>query len=157
MSPFRLPSDLIGISPVFSPGGPGVANTPPPPPPPPPPMFGGKMRMPEEGEEDMDLSSLMNYYRPQAYMPPAYTPNMGGMPSAPTFSFPVTIPRGSPAIVGTPPPPMPLPPGINPLATRSGKLPNPEPEEEAPEEAMPMYRPGYVPPRPMNSNAFFSF
>ena len=152
MSPFRLPSDLIGISPGV---GPGVPMSPPPPPP--PPMFGGKMRMPEEGEEDMDLSSLMNYYRPQAYIPPAYTPNMGGMPSAPTFSFPVTIPRGSPAIVGTPPPPMPLPPGINPAAVRSGKLPNPEPEEEAPEEAMPMYRPGYVAPRPMNSNAFFSF
>jgi len=153
MSPYTLPLNLIGI-------GPGKANTPPPPPP--PPMFGGKMRNPEdeEGEEDMDLSSLMNYYRPQAYMPPAYTPNMGGMPSAPTFSFPVTIPRGSPggpAIVGTLPPPMPLPPGINPAAVRSGKLPNPEPEEEAPEEAMPMYRPGYVAPRPMNSNAFFSF
>jgi hypothetical protein len=120
-------------------------------------MFGGKMRNPEDEEGDTDLSSLMNYYRPQAYMPPAYTPNMGGMPSAPTFSFPVTIPRGSPAIVGTPPPPMPLSPGINPAAVRSGRIAQPEPEEEAPEEAMPMYRPGYVAPRPMNSNAFFSF
>lgn len=155
MSPFRLPSDLIGIGPG---GGPGVANTPPPSR---PPMFGGKIRMPEEGEEDMDLSSLMNYYRPQTYMPPAYTPNMGGMPYAPTFSFPVTIPRGSPGGpvgVGMPEAPdLVLPPGINPAAVRSGKLPNPEPEEEAPEQAMPMYRPGYVPPRPMNSNAFFSF
>lgn len=164
MSPFRLPSDLIGIGPGV---GPGMANTPPRPPTPPPRDYnvGGKVRMPEEGEEDTDLSSLMNYYRPQAYIPPAYVPNTGGMPSAPTFGFPVTIPRGSPGGpvgVGMPEPSdrWAFGPGVNPATIYGRALfnrPEPEPEEEAPEPAMPMYRPGYVPPRPMNSNAFFSF
>lgn len=152
MTPFTLPSNLIGV-------GPGPRPEPPPPPMP-PSMLGGKMRMPEEGEEDMDLAALMNYYRPQAYVPPAYVPNMGGMPSAPSFSFPVTIPRGAPGGpvgVGMLPPPLPLPPGISPAMVRSGRIAQPEPEEETPEAQMPMFRPGYAPPRPMNTNSIFSF
>jgi len=116
----------------------GVPGVTPMPMPPPPPMrdynMGGKVRPAEDEEGDMDLSSLMAYYKPSTYTPNYFSGGMSPMsfpaPTSmplppPQFPAPTSMPLPPPQFPPQLPPPQ-LPPSMYFPAPTSMPLPPPQ-------------------------------
>ena len=80
----------------------GVPGVTPMPMPPPPPMrdynMGGKVRPAEDEEGDMDLSSLMAYYKPSTYTPNYFSGGMSPMSFPAPTSMPLPPPQFPPQL-----------------------------------------------------------